>query len=433
MNNTSRFWVCIFSAVALSLLLGSCSDKNENVPENLQAAQSGQTANNTTAKKEVYSENFLKIKAANEATEELQQKNAFGAITYSAELLHGCELSSSDYKSENTYLELVDFFKNSSEDTLPEGFADENQVPRLLPVSGFIQGFDNGRKVYYTATGKKLPEGSEFTFLCDPQKNPVFVYNGLLCKYVEGIGFTETSYDDILGNRGAFLGYNFMVDSYNSNIALVYRDGLYGYKRTNSNNNLIAPSFPDAYYFSEGYGIALDKDGAIHVFDSDGKKVLNGKQKKLYFGTEGCVFKQGYGYFSHGYTRASKDGVQVLINPKGDIFPLPKDYNLVAYSCGMIMLEKNGKYGFMNTKGSWVIDPYYEYAEPFSEGLAVVAELNKETFSDYRYAMLDTDGKVVFPHVFDGITSCSGGAITLYRKELGWFVVNKVEYIFHEQ
>jgi len=86
----------------------------------------------------------------------------------------------------------------------------------------------------------------------------------------------------------------------------------------------------------------------------------------------------------------------------------------------MILLHKNGNYGFMNYKGEWVIQPVYTYAEPYHEGLAVIG------FTDGKKAMVDTSGNVVIPFAYKHISNVSSGVIALYDEETGWQVAYKM-------
>lgn len=58
------------------------------------------------------------------------------------------------------------------------------------------------------------------------------------------------------------------------------------------------------------------------------------------------------------------------------------------------IIEVNGKYGFMNTKGEEVIKPQYDYAEDFSEGLANVCN-NIDINGNQKCRYIDINGKVV--------------------------------------
>jgi len=57
--------------------------------------------------------------------------------------------------------------------------------------------------------------------------------------------------------------------------------------------------------------------------------------------------------------------------------------------------EQNGKHGFKNQSGRIVIQPIYDYAGEFSEGLAVVLKNEKCGF-------IDKTGKEVLPFIYDG-------------------------------
>ncbi|MBI4645144.1 MAG: TonB family protein, partial [Bacteroidia bacterium] len=64
--------------------------------------------------------------------------------------------------------------------------------------------------------------------------------------------------------------------------------------------------------------------------------------------------------------------------------------NIHAQKSELVVYMKKGKYGFVNEKGKVVIKNIYNYAEPFSEGYAVV-EL------DLKYGYIDENGDVKIP------------------------------------
>jgi len=96
-------------------------------------------------------------------------------------------------------------------------------------------------------------------------------------------------------------------------------------------------------------------------------------------------------------------------------------YSIVAYSDGVVLLEKKGRYGFLETAtGQWIADPQYTYAEPFCEGLAVIG------YADGKRCMIDTEGNVVLPMVYDHISQCSNGTVVAYAEGQGWSIYNKM-------
>lgn len=139
----------------------------------------------------------------------------------------------------------------------------------------------------------------------------------------------------------------------------------------------------------------------------------------------------GHLYFDHGLLRVRKlsyDQFQleeykdfrvnidkdILIFPNGDEFPIPQGYNLKGYSDGILLLEKDGKYGYMNYLGKWIVDPEYTYAGAFHGGVGVIRN------SSGKYCAVDTDGNYVLPFNYDYISNRSDGLIATYSERSGW-------------
>lgn len=65
-----------------------------------------------------------------------------------------------------------------------------------------------------------------------------------------------------------------------------------------------------------------------------------------------------------------------------------------------LVYTDNQKYGYVDTRGKMVIAPNYDYACDFSEGLAVVGEVNGNGRLVYR--VIDRDGNTCFPLTLQG-------------------------------
>ena len=115
---------------------------------------------------------------------------------------------------------------------------------------------------------------------------------------------------------------------------------------------------------------------------------------------------------SHQVNKAYIDQ-DMLLSDNGKFLELPEGYTLLSYSCGIVLLEKNGKYGYMDTQGNWIAQPTFTDAKPFHCGLAVVQQNGK-------YGVIDTEGNFVLPAVYDAITNASQGIFTAYRPDEGW-------------
>ena len=75
-----------------------------------------------------------------------------------------------------------------------------------------------------------------------------------------------------------------------------------------------------------------------------------------------------------------------------------------------------GKYGFINYSGKMVINPLFDYANGYKEGLAAVEK-------DHKYGYIDKKGNVVIPFVFDSADSFVDGiALVGVKGKYGYIV-----------
>ena len=122
-------------------------------------------------------------------------------------------------------------------------------------------------------------------------------------------------------------------------------------------------------------------------------------------------------YFNEGFAVVEKDGKYGYINTKGEQaieckFDYAKDFNE-----GFAAVEKDGKYGYINIKGEQVIEYKFDGAWDFSEGFAKVKK-------DGKYGYINTKGCfVIFDEskneieVFDKVIDRSNN--TFYLSRLG--------------
>lgn len=93
---------------------------------------------------------------------------------------------------------------------------------------------------------------------------------------------------------------------------------------------------------------------------------------------------------SNSYDTVVND-VSKLINEEGEYFDIPEGYTLEGYSNGVLLLSKDGLYGYYSINGYWIAQPIYDYARPFVQGLAAVG------YKDGTMGMIDTEGNIVLP------------------------------------
>jgi hypothetical protein len=126
-----------------------------------------------------------------------------------------------------------------------------------------------------------------------------------------------------------------------------------------------------------------------------------------------------YQYLKYGMYMVGVDE-DVLVNSKGEEFYIPAGYKLEAYSDGMLLLSKDGKYGYMNYHGKWIVQPELKSAGPFVEGVAAMQKKNG------KYGMIDTEGNTVIPFRYSYVSDISSGLVAAYSEAEGWVIYTKM-------
>lgn len=203
-----------------------------------------------------------------------------------------------------------------------------------------------------------------------------------------------------------------------------------------------------AYAFSEGYACIVDDYGVLKVINKYGRitarlryeyrtDAANGYTymvRTYYRPLYNDIYSLGYYYFDHGLMRVrviehemiEGDVVNhvtadydILIDPWGNEFDIPSGYKLVSYSDGVILLERDGRYGYYHIDGHWIAQPVYSYAMPFVEGIGVLGT------SDGDMGAVDTSGNIVIPFEYEYISTPSSGVISCFSTKTGWSLLAK--------
>lgn len=355
--------------------------------------------------------------------------------------------------------------------------------PALTLYMGYIltETANKNRTNVYTSAGKLIGSYDHRdvspAWCRDSEDNPLFIYEGAYYYLDESKKrFVEADYDPERDLRGAcfdytpdygvdgdartylnitetIFKYELIEDKFDEEgFPLAYKIPVDIYKfalATNKGKELTEYEFFGKYAFSESVSAVIDEDGHMYYVNKSGKTVIKtgtsrrdislGRRVYEYYMepvTNG-VESIGFYFFEHGLTRARIMSIDkyyfdqdetvyvvgdrdILIYDNGDVFPVPVGYDIIAYSDGMILLEKDGKYGYMSYTGEWIVDPSLTYAEPFYEGVAVVGKGKNR-------ALIDTNGKEIIPYgKFSHITNASCGLIAVYGED-GWLVLYKCE------
>lgn len=346
-------------------------------------------------------------------------------------------------------------------------------VPAVELYMGFILRKDNLYTKIYTADGVYL-----FTYYSgvawpaytrDIHGNPLFFSRPLMTEdpvYVR-VGsseFVPSDYDDTLHGRGLYFDYSPSYGISDSNLlriastqttVTVAPDGTetaensylwaYGFSASWRRTSF---RFTDAREFSEDLAAVTGEDGRLYYIGPYGYSAFT--TQRQYYYSEWYVQEFllppltngpesiGFYYYDHGLVRARrrvidwsaftyKDTLRVavdedfLMDKNGKEFPIPEGYDIVSYSDGVILLTRDGKYGYMDYTGAWIAQPIYDYAQPFHEGLAVVG------FGEADRLMIDTEGNIVIPlGQYDYISSVSDGVIAVWKEGEGWSILHKM-------
>ena len=170
-------------------------------------------------------------------------------------------------------------------------------------------------------------------------------------------------------------------------MAVVRKNGKYGYIDKNG-KEVVPCSLEGTNSFSEGFGIVI-KNGKYGVIDKTGKQIVPYKYDYISEFCDGAALVGIEGKF--GFINENGEEIVPLKYVNGD--------DNCYFSDGLAMVvtkpeEDIWKYGYVNKSGKEVIEPIYDEARRFQEGLAVVKK-------DDMYGYIDTNGKEVIPFLYD--------------------------------
>jgi len=228
--------------------------------------------------------------------------------------------------------------------------------------------------------------------------------------------------------------------------------GYYRFVNPKTGKNYFSTSYTLAFnYTADGYAIVCDRtNNRMRVLDTD-KVSINLKNLRSRYShpfaetIEGAritcrdnfvmpdtfgIESIGVSGFDHGYILARIHATSVLSNIFGKIIEdrycimdatgafldIPDGYEIKGYSDGVVLLERDGLYGYYSVSGRWIAQPIFTYAQPFIQGLAVLG------FEDGSVGMIDTEGNVVIGFCYTYIDNVSSGVITAYNEANGWDV-----------
>ncbi|MCX7995251.1 MAG: WG repeat-containing protein, partial [candidate division WOR-3 bacterium] len=163
---------------------------------------------------------------------------------------------------------------------------------------------------------------------------------------------------DKTGKKAIDLKYD-GLNTFEEGVALVRIDTLYGFIDKNG-KWVIKPQYSDAYSFSEGLA-AVKKQDKWGYIDKEGRVVIDFKFDAAY-------------PFSENRALVLIDDTYGFINKRGDLTIDMSNYETMGiyFTEGLVPVEIDNKWGFVDTLGSLVIKPQFDSVINFSDGIAMV-------------------------------------------------------------
>ncbi len=83
-----------------------------------------------------------------------------------------------------------------------------------------------------------------------------------------------------------------------------------------------------------------------------------------------------------------------FIDKNGNVIIEPVLNDPAKFNAGLLPVNDNGLYGYLNTDGDWAIEPQFMYAGPFSEGVATIAMLDQNKGGPI-YSLINHTGRTI--------------------------------------
>lgn len=185
---------------------------------------------------------------------------------------------------------------------------------------------------------------------------------------------------------------------------------------------IINPQFKDASWFSNGLARVQTEDGKYGFINKKGNYKIPAQYSQATIFNEGLAFvvKEG--------------GYPICIDPKGNVeFEFTMAEGVGCFEEGLapfyVLNDKNeAKWGFVDKKGNVVINPQFEFASSFRNGLAAVAN-EKE-----KFGFIDKNGLYVINPQFDNVGTFSDNGLAAFRSGDKWgFIDKKGKYVINPQ
>lgn len=141
--------------------------------------------------------------------------------------------------------------------------------------------------------------------------------------------------------------------------------------------------------------LGLNADGEV-VFEADFAQTVLG------FSEDRAAFEERRGVFQ-------RSGRWGYLDPAGVVVIEPRYERALAFSEGLAAAAEGGRFGFIDPAGTFVIEPRFETAGPFREGVARVME-------NGRWGYIRPNGSWLAEPIYDAAFDASEGLLAVGRE-----------------
>ncbi len=192
----------------------------------------------------------------------------------------------------------------------------------------------------------------------------------------EGVAF----FKDFLNNN---------TGDFHDGLAVFEKELYFGYVNTNG-DIVIQPEYFMSYDFSEGLATVSNENDKHGFIDTTGKLVIPFQFDHNFDGT------YLYEGFNNGLASVYTGEKFGYINKKGEFAIEPVFDYAGRFSDGVALVLVDGLYGYIDQNGEFVIEPQFAYASSFINGYAYVrAPGNKDYEQTGGYALINTTGDFI--------------------------------------
>lgn len=185
---------------------------------------------------------------------------------------------------------------------------------------------------------------------------------------------------------------------------------------------LINPQFNKAWVFIDGIALILSSDNKYGYIDEDGKFKINPTYKDALPFSEGlaCV--------------VSENSKPQFIDINGNVkFVVNESEICGSFYEGLSIVKIGDKFGYLDNTGKMKINPQFDAAYSFNDGLAAVGSYNKDTH-EMLYGFINTNGDIAINYQFKGCNGLfSEGLASVYDGKKFGFIDKSGKFVINPQ